>query len=217
MGKRLLPFRQYSEHDVVNMFALDDSVLSATESTTGFHSGDAGVFVKISAGNLDLDPVTYGTNSYLGKTDYPFVGANSYPSVSLKVTPASSTDIRPLGITLWETAKYDENGQKLIYYPQKAAENQVLLPGQSVPVATKGIFTITDRAFDNTTNWAVGRPFTLSANAGKVTGRALGYQATGTSDPAIIGTVLATGTRGANGATLADLYSGSFSMIKLNA
>ena len=217
MGKRLLPFRQYNEHDVVNMFALDDSVLSATESITGFHSGDAGVFVKVSAGNLDLDPVTYGTNSYLGKTDYPFVGANSYPSVSLKVTPASSTDIRPLGITLWETAKYDENGQKLIYYPQKAAENQVLLPGQTVPVATKGIFTITDRAFDNTANWAVGRPFTLSATAGKVTGRALGYQATGTSDPAIIGSVLATGTRGSNGATLPDLYSGSYAVIKLNA
>ena len=211
MGKRLLPFRQYNEHDVVNMFALDDSVLSATESITGFHSGDAGVFVKVSVGNLDLDPVTYGTNAYLGKTDYPFVGANQYPSVSLKVTPAASGDIRPLGITLWETAKYDENGQKLIYYPQKAAENQVLLPGQTVPVATKGIFTVTSRAFDG--SLSVGAPFTLSANAGKITGQAAGY-----SGPlAVLGTVLATGSRGNNGSTLPDLYSGSYAVIKLNA
>ena len=70
MGKRLLPFRQYNEHDVVNMFALDESVLSATQSITETHSGVAGVFVKISNGNLDADPVTYGSNSYLGKTDY---------------------------------------------------------------------------------------------------------------------------------------------------
>ena len=217
MGKRLLPFRQYNEHDVVNMFALDESVLSATQSITETHSGDAGVFVKISNGNLDADPVTYGSNSYLGKTDYPFVGANSYPSVSLKITPAAASDIRPLGITLWETAKYDENGQKLLYYPQKAAENQVLLPGQTVPVATKGIFTITDGAYNNTANWAVGNPFVLSTVAGKVSGKAVGYHPTGTSDPAILGTILATGTRGANGATIADKYSGSYSVIKLNA
>lgn len=217
MGKRLLPFRQYNEHDVVNMFALDESVLSATQSITETHSGDAGVFVKISNGNLDADPVTYGSNSYLGKTDYPFVGANSYPSVSLKITPAVASDIRPLGITLWETAKYDENGQKLLYYPQKAAENEVLLPGQTVPVATKGIFTITDGAYNNTANWAVGNSFVLSIQAGKVSGKAAGYHPTGTSDPAILGTILATGTRGANGATIADKYSGSYSVIKLNA
>jgi hypothetical protein len=218
MGKRLLPFRQYNEHDVINMFALEDSVLTATQSFTETHSGDAGVFVKISNGNLDLDPVTYGSNAYLGKTDYPFVGAGgtqTYPSVSLKITPASATDIRPLGLTLWETAKYDENGQKLIYYPQKAAENQVLLPGQAVPVATKGVFTLTDVAYNNTANWAVGNPFVLSTVAGKVSGKAVGYQPTGTSDPAILGTILATGTRGNNGATIADKFSGSYSVIKL--
>lgn len=218
MGKRLLPFRQYNEHDVVNMFALNTGVLSLTESITSTHSGDAGVFVKISNGNLDLDPVTYGNYSYLGKTDYPFVGSNQYPTVSLTVTPAVNTDIRPLGITLWETALYDENGQKLLYYPQKAAENQVLLPGQAVPVATKGIFTITDAAYNNTSNWAVGNPFILSSQAGKVTGVAPGYQQTGTTNvAAVIGTILATGTRGNNGATIGDKYSGSYSVIKLNA
>ena len=217
MGKRLLPFRQYNEHDVVNMFALNTGVLTATQSITETHSGDAGVFVKINGGNLDLDPITYGNYSYLGKTDYPFVGSNQYPVASLTVTPAVSSDIRPLGITLWETALYDENGQKLLYYPQKAEENQVLLPGQPVPVATKGIFTITDAAYNNSTTWSVGNPFTLSSVAGKVTGRAAGYHPTGTSDPAVIGTILATGTRGNNGATIADKYSGSYSVIKLNA
>jgi len=223
MGKRLLPFRQYNEHDVVNMFALEDA--SVNENITGYGAGDAGVFVKVSAGNLDLDPVTYGQNSYLGKTDYPFVGANLYPSVSLKLAPAVNTDVRPLGLTLWETAKYDENGQKLIYYPQKAAENQVLLPGQAVPVATKGIFTVTDQSFTVGANWAVGNPFVLSSTAGKISGVAAAYQQTGAGAgtagtfgvAAVIGTILATGTRGSNGATLADKYSGSYAVIKLNA
>jgi hypothetical protein len=198
------------------MFALEDSVLSATQSITETHSGDAGVFVKISNGNLDLDPVTYGSNSYLGKVDYPFIGdpSRTYPSVSLKITPAASGDIRPLGLTLWETAKYDENGQKLIYYPQKAAENQVLLPGQAVPVATKGIFTLTDVAYNNSSNWAVGNPFILSSVAGKVTGVASTYIA-GANQPAVLGTILAVGTRGNNGATIADKYAGSYSVIKL--
>jgi hypothetical protein len=206
MGKRLLPFRQYNEHDVVNMFALEDA--SVNDNITGFGAGDAGVFVKVTAGNLDLDPVTYGTSSYLGKTDYPFVGANGYPSVSLKVAPAASGDIKPLGLTLWETAKYDENGQKLIYYPQKAIENQVLLPGQSVPVLTRGIVTLTSKAIDDSASFAVGSGFKLSANAGKVTGAAV-------TDTASLGTILGTGVRGNNGATLPDLYSGKFAVVKL--
>jgi len=91
MANRLLPFRQYGENDVVNMYALVDG--SVNESTTGVGAGDAGVFVKVSAGNFDLDPVSYATDSYLGKTDFPHVGANQYPSVNLKVTPAASGDL----------------------------------------------------------------------------------------------------------------------------
>lgn len=207
MGKRLLPFRQYNEHDVINMFALDDA--SVNENITGFGGGDAGVFVKISAGNLDLDPVTYGTNSYLGKTDYPFVGANGYPSVSLKITPTVSGDVKPLGITLLETAKYDENGQKLLYYPQKAVENNVLLPGQAVPVATRGVFTITARSISDSPAFAVGQGFKLSPTGdGKITGA-------GPTETGTLGTILATGSRGANGATLPDSFSGKFAVIKL--
>lgn len=213
MAKRLLPFRQYSEHDVVNMFALEDA--SVNNKFTDSGAGDNGVFVKITSGNLDLDPVQYQTNSYLGKTDYPYVGANMYPTVTLKVAPASSSDVRPLGITLWETAKLDENEQKLLYYPQKAAENQVLLPGQAVPVATRGIFTLSSKAFDDSVGFAVGSGFKLSANAGKVTGSS-------PSDSAVIGSILATGFRGnngvsfnINGSAVGDTYSGKYAIVKL--
>jgi hypothetical protein len=197
------------------MFALNDAAIN--ESITDFGSGDAGVFVKVISGNLDLDPVSYTSDSYLGKTDYPYVGANGYPKVNLKVSPTVSGDVKPLGITLWETAKYDENGQKLLYYPQKAIDHQVLLPGQSVPVATRGVFTLSARAIDDSAAFAVGSGFKLSPGAaGKVTGSA-------PTDSAAIGTILAVGTRGDNGITYAlkngttqgDTYSGKYAIVKL--
>ena len=43
MALRLLPFRQYDEQDVVNIYALESGV--ALDSTTGDSSGSNGVFV----------------------------------------------------------------------------------------------------------------------------------------------------------------------------
>jgi hypothetical protein len=203
MATRLLPFRQYDDQDVINMYALADAAVN--ESVTGVGSGDAGVFVKVSAGNFDLDPVSYATNSYLGKTDYPFVGANSYPSVNLKVTPAASGDTTNcLGITLRQTAKFDENGEKLLYYRQKAEELMCVLPGQAVPVATRGMFSVGAIAIDGTLT--VGSGFKLSANAGKVTGCAH-------SDAGKLGLVLGTGSRTSQSTT--DQFAGNFAVIGL--
>jgi hypothetical protein len=204
MANRLLPFRQYGENDVVNMYALVDG--SVNESTTGVGAGDAGVFVKVSAGNFDLDPVSYATDSYLGKTDFPHVGANQYPSVNLKVTPAASGDLTNcLGLTLNQTAKFDENGEKLLYYRQKAEELMCVLPGQAVPVATRGIFTLSANALDGVLT--VGSGFKLSANGGKVTGCAH-------SDAGKLGIVLGTGSR-ASLTSVTDAYAGNFAVIGL--
>jgi hypothetical protein len=186
------------------MYALVDA--GVNESTTGVGTGDAGVFVKVSAGNFDLDPVSYATDSYLGKTDYPFVGANSYPKVNLKVTPAASGDLTNcLGITLRQTAKFDENGEKLLYYRQKAEELMCVLPGQAVPVATRGIFTLSTDAIDGTLT--VGSGFKLSANGGKVTGCAH-------DDAGKLGLVLGTGSR-SNLTSSPDQFSGVFAVVGL--
>ena len=204
MANRLLPFRQYGENDVVNMYALVDAAVN--ESTTGVGTGDAGVFVKVSAGNFDLDPVSYATDSYLGKTDFPHVGANQYPSVNLKVTPAASGDLTNcLGLTLRQTAKTDENGEKLLYYRQKAEELMCVLPGQAVPVATRGIFSLSANALDGVLT--VGSGFKLSANGGKVTGCAH-------SDAGKLGIVLGTGSR-ASLTSVTDAYAGNYAVIGL--
>lgn len=196
---RILPFRQYDENDVINLFALDGA--SANEATTDSGAGDAGVFVKVSAGDFDQDPVSYSDDSYLGKTDYPFVKAQ-YPKVNLECTPAASGESL-LGITLRQTAKTDENGEKLLYNPVKAEELGCVLPGQAVPVATRGVFTITADAYDGAL--AVGGGIALGAS-----GKVAACAATAAEK---VGTVIGTGSRSSG--TITDAYAGDYAVIAL--
>jgi hypothetical protein len=185
MAIRLLPFRQYAEEDVVNLFANT----AANNQVSDSGDGDAGVFVKVNAGDFSLDPVLYETNSYLGKTDYPFIGRDQYPVVPLNVAAAQAGD-SCVGVTLLQTAQYDENDEKLLYYPQKKLETQSVLSGEAVPVLGKGIVTLDSAAAVDGTP-SEGHWLTLSSNAGKVTG--VSAYPTGTTQA--IGQVLATGAR----------------------
>lgn len=211
MALRLLPFRQYDEQDVINMFALTNG--DALDSTTSVGSGDNGVFVKVSNGDFNQEVITYGTNSYLGKTDYPFVGGDMYPTNPLEVT-ACTSGVIPLGLTLNQTAKTDENGEKLLYNTTKKEELQAVLPGQTVPVVTKGIFTLSASAFDgalgDNSKLGIGSGITAShVNGGKITGVA--PHTTGA-----FGTVIGTGSRIATeqgGVT--DQFGGEYVVVKI--
>jgi|TARA_R100001463_G_scaffold14804_1_gene38933 hypothetical protein len=201
------------------MYSIIDS--DVLDSTTGTGAGDAGVFVKVSDGNFDNDPVTYQTNSYLGNTNYPFLGTTEmYPEVNIKVTGAANED-HAIGMTLYQTAKNDENGEKLLYNPQKQEELQAMLPGQAVPIATKGIFTLASSAFDGPlTSYAPGNRIKLSSNAGKITGFATVTAATITTgdlvdEDKVFGHVLGTGTR-ANVGPTTDQFSGDYIVISFN-
>lgn len=216
MSLRLYPFRQYSEHDVINLFASD--TVDSTPSTNG--NGSAGVFVKVSAGNLDQDPITYATNdTVLGKTDYPFIGAAQYPSVPLTFTAATAGS-PVLGITLNQTLSTDENGEKLLYNPIKRAELQAVLSGQAVPVATRGIFTLADTAIDWVDgSMTVNNHLIISANAGKVSGLAASTVSPITGTTSIVGRILATGQRvSSNGKSdyFAGATTGKYALVQID-
>jgi len=216
MSLRLYPFRQYSEHDVINLFASDTA--DSTPSTNG--NGSAGVFVKVSAGNLDLDPITYATNdTVLGKTDYPFLGAAQYPSVPLTFTAATAGS-PVLGITLNQTLLTDENGEKLLYNPVKRAELQAVLSGQAVPVATRGVFTLADTAIDWVdASMTVNNHLVISANAGKVSGLAASLVSPVTGTTSIVGRILATGQRvSQNGKSdyFAGATTGKYALVQID-
>lgn len=215
MALRLYPFRQYSEQDVINLFANDTA--DTSPSTNG--NGSAGVFVKVSAGNMDLDPITYADNGYLGKTDYPFIGAAQYPSVPLTFT-AATAGTPVLGITLNQTVLEDENGEKLLYNPVKASELQAVLSGQAVPVATRGTFTLADTAVDWVdANMVVNSNLMISANAGKVSGLAPTNTGPLTGQYTIVGKVLATGQRvSSNGESdqFAGTGTGKYALVQID-
>lgn len=214
MSIRILPFRQYSDNDVVNLYKLDTN--SALDATTDVGSGDAGVFVSITNGNFNADPVTYQTNSYLGDSSYPFLGTTEmYPEVNLTVNAATSGQ-RPLGITLMQTAKNDENGEKLLYNPTKQVESQACLPGQAVPIATHGVFTISDSGFDgNATDFTVGGTVMVSPfNPGKLTGVQGTHGKHGHWTSGHFGKVLGTGSRTNQGPT-SDQFLGDYIVVKL--
>jgi hypothetical protein len=208
MSLRTLPFRQYNETDVINMFALGTGYVN--NSVTDVGNGDAGVFVTIESGNLNVDTITYDNAyaSYLGKTNYPHVGSNQYPRVTLSLKPATSGDAL-IGMTLRQTAKFDENDEKLLYYPQKAEELMCMLPGQAVPVATRGIFTVSNTAYQGAIGIGSGLKLP-SGVSGKLTGCAI-------SDPTRVALVIATGSRTASTSTanLSDPLTGSYAIIGL--
>ena len=179
---KLLPFRDYDEHDVINLFAFDYAGTSVVKGAL--------VKIKSSAGwnaSQELDH----TNSMVGFTLNNVV-SDRY-AVNARVQLAGSGD-NPLGMLLYDVAETDENGEKLIYNPRKAAEMQTTVSGQAVPILTKGLVLV--KGIDGTP----------AENA-------VAYCGTGTADGGITTTAGGTkkaigrflGTTGANGEALLHL------------
>lgn len=191
MAKRILPYRDYSEHDVVNLFSLDTSAYTIANAKSDAAAGnafDSGVVVSVSAGALPGEvselraASTNALREYLGASfDTAHIGFNGYPENGMTVAPAAAGG-RGLGITLRETLAFDENGEKLLYYKQKLDEAQGVLPGQTVPVLTRGLVLLSGDGIVGTPG--AGTPLEIGAN-GKLQAQASGV---------VVGTVLATGT-----------------------
>ena len=216
MALRLLPFRQYAEQDVINMFALQKADINQGTTTVG--SGDAGIWVKVTQGGLNDGPTTYDDQymDYLGMdpSNVPYVGRDQYPRVVTEVGVATSGD-NAIGVTLYQTAKEDENGQKLLYYPQKKLETQSVLPGESVPVLSRGIITVPASIGVGAVNGGNGVDLS-PAGADSVIGSgiALKTDVTTTAGQAEVaeggfGRILATGSRVVNSGQNMDQFAGN--------
>lgn len=157
---KLLPFRQYDEKDVINLFSLDVSGQKDTKYTNlspdnkGFSNGGnwSGTLVVPQSGSTNLggDEPKRTYDSYLGKIgtedskqgNFAYSQGSFYPSAPHQVSIAA-VNVASLGLTLRPTMAWDENDEKLLYYPVKKDEFQAVLPGEAVPVATRGFFTVT--------------------------------------------------------------------------
>ena len=199
---RMLPFRQYNEHNVINMFSLDTI------------TGEAGSLVKISSANLNLDPVNLIARSDSASYQTYFGNASSlYPEVPYKITKVSGTGEAPIGILLKDVRSVDENGENLLYYPRKKEELQCVISGEAVPVVTKGIFMLNSRAFLGGVCPAINS-WAIPAANGTFTGLAFSQaNMTGTLKPYSVGKFIATGSR--DSLADPDEFSGVYAILKL--
>lgn len=217
MALRLLPFRQYDEQDVINLFKFGGKINDEPSKT----DSDSGMLVKVTDSDMSKDPVEYlGTHALLGSSGYPHVARNGYPQVPLEVDVAGASDAA-IGITLNQTLTHDENGENLLRYPQKKAELFAVTSGEAVPIATKGVFTFDESAVKyvggSDAGATAGGSLTATASDGNwaVTGGANAYainagggQISLTSDGSgnVVGKVLGTGKRTAQ--TNSDQFAG---------
>lgn len=127
----LRPFRQVSEHDIINLFGYSIAdVSSATIATKG-------AVVKIESGWKSTDDLVIDSDIGASFGNVTSPRFNSPATVTL----CGQTDT-PLGLLLMDVKNLDENGQALKFDPRKAAELGAVIPGQTVPVATKGVFLL---------------------------------------------------------------------------
>jgi hypothetical protein len=121
----LRPFRDYNEHDVINLFRFSGTI-----------PANKGTLVKV-IGNGWLTTDELERLGSVGAT-YNNVQSERYGvAAAVGVAGAGET---PVGMLLYDVKETDENGEKLIFHPRKQAEMEVALSGQAVPVVTKGTF-----------------------------------------------------------------------------
>ena len=125
---QLLPFRQYDEHDVINLFAY-----------SGALPVNAGTLVRPVASGWRTDE---GATQLLGSVGASFGNTVSERFGTIPRVTAAATGENVIGLLLYAVKEQDENGLLLKFNPRKAAEMQVALSGQTVPIATRGLFLV---------------------------------------------------------------------------
>jgi hypothetical protein len=121
----LRPFRDVNEHDVVNLFKI-----SGTVPVT------KGTMVKIVSGwDNDQEVQLLGSPG----ASYNNTVTQRY-GVQAQIAACNGSGDNAVGVLLYDVRETDENGERLIFNPRKAAQMQCVLSGQAVPFATKGVF-----------------------------------------------------------------------------
>jgi hypothetical protein len=135
----LLPFRDYSEHEVLNFFACTAIANKGTLVKPKRSWKSVGATDRRTTGPLELGSTTPGA-LYLNTV------TNNFELVG-QVEPIVNHDDVPtaFGVLLKDIREFDENGEKLIYNSRKAAEMDVIIKDiQAVPVLTRGLILVND-------------------------------------------------------------------------
>lgn len=134
---KLKPFRDYSEHDVRNLFAFSGNfAVAPTFGGVIAAPGDAvSVLVGVNTQVLPFDIVN-NLGSAIGNRVYSPV----YETTA-KVTWTAS-GAKPYGILLYGVQEYDKYGVPLRYDPIRKAELQVVVSGETSPILRRGLVCV---------------------------------------------------------------------------
>lgn len=123
----LKPFRDYDEHDVINLFAVNSASLN--KGTVVVANGN-GVDLK---NNLALDNLSQYGNTLSAQFNVPW---------TVSAAPSGAAKGQIVGLLLKDVRTVDENGEQLLFRPRKAAEMDVIVSGQACPILTKGLVLV---------------------------------------------------------------------------
>ena len=147
----LRPFRDYSEHAVINLFACDTIADKGTlvKPIRSWKDNGAGTGTDSStAGPLKLSSTSVGGKFRTTLNDFFTLNGLVTPTVNYNDTP------KPMGILLKDVREFDENGEPLIFNPRKVEEKDVVIKSiHSAPILTKGLIIVNDI---DTTNYGGG-------------------------------------------------------------
>ena len=129
--RTLRPFRDYDEHDVINLYRLNDA------ATLPVHRG---TLVKLADTTGWVADAEDGISMLGGAGDHQISNVVSQRYGVASEAAVCGAGEQPLGMTLYDVRETDENGERLQYNPRKAVEMECVLSGQAVPIVTKGIF-----------------------------------------------------------------------------
>ena len=185
----LKPFRNFSEHDLINLYAhVDGSANKGSLVSITTANGNTNVW------NAANSPATPHLDVYGAISNVPSRTYAVRHEVTWKVKNAVSGDV-PLGILLYDVRETNAYGEKLIFQPRHFRyEKDLVVSGEAAPVVTRGIFKI---------NGIIGTP---GPNSGAVPATTSGYFQV-TSNVTGAGTV---------GKFLSSKDADGFALFKLN-
>lgn len=164
---KLFPARDFSQHEVVNRFALDGTGLN-------------GLFVSYNTGSQNPD-ILYGYNGQAVGTPYTntFTQRGANPR---RVRPAAAGDLKwqVAGVTLNTVAINEENGLPIILLPKQVRDERQFTPtGQTVPLVKRGFITISNSMILGPLPPLAGYPF-VATGVGQITALTPAFAASNT-------------------------------------
>lgn len=130
----LKPFRDYDEHDVINLFAhVSGNVNKGTLVKVHQVSGNTNVY---ESGTTPARPHV----TYQGIPAYTPEGVYAYRNEVYWKVQTTTSGNTPLGITLYDVKTVGRFGEKdVLFDPEYQKENDVVPSGLAVPILTKGL------------------------------------------------------------------------------